>query len=106
MNIYRNEKRKQGRVKREYMVDTKVGKESRTIYSIDLSAGRIKVGGERRYETGANPSVFCLIILEFLSFMINTVFSGVSRDISPGLLSIPSVPRCPSFPAGPVAQLE
>jgi hypothetical protein len=45
MTIYGKEKRKQGRVKREYMVEIKVGNEVRKIYSIDLSEGGVKVGG-------------------------------------------------------------
>jgi hypothetical protein len=45
MTIYGKEKRGQGRVKREYMLDIKVGNEIRKIYSIDLSAGGVKVGG-------------------------------------------------------------
>jgi len=45
MTIYGKEKRKQGRVKREYMVDIKVGNENKKIYSIDLSEGGVKVGG-------------------------------------------------------------
>ena len=45
MTTYGEEKRKQGRVKREYMVETKVGNEVKKIYSIDLSAGGVKVGG-------------------------------------------------------------
>jgi hypothetical protein len=45
MTIYGKEKRSQGRVKREYMVEIKVGNEVKKIYSIDLSAGGVKVGG-------------------------------------------------------------
>ena len=45
MTIYGKEKRKQGRVKREYMVEIKAGNEVKKIYSIDLSAGGVKVGG-------------------------------------------------------------
>jgi hypothetical protein len=45
MSTYGQEKRKQGRVKREYMVDIKVGDDIKKIYSIDLSAGGVKVGG-------------------------------------------------------------
>jgi hypothetical protein len=45
MTIYGKEKRSQGRVKREYMLDIKIGNENRKIYSIDLSAGGVKVGG-------------------------------------------------------------
>jgi hypothetical protein len=45
MTIYGKEKRKQGRVKREYMVEIKVGNEVKKIYSIDLSEGGVKVGG-------------------------------------------------------------
>jgi hypothetical protein len=45
MSTYGQEKRKQGRVKREYLVDIKVGDEIKKIYSIDLSAGGVKVGG-------------------------------------------------------------
>jgi hypothetical protein len=45
MTIYGKEKRNQGRVKREYMLDIKIGNEIRKIYSIDLSAGGVKVGG-------------------------------------------------------------
>ncbi len=45
MVIYGNEKRTQGRVKREYLVDIRIGNEIKRIYSIDLSDGGIKVGG-------------------------------------------------------------
>jgi hypothetical protein len=45
MSTYGAEKRRQGRVKREYMVEIKVGDEIKKIYSIDLSAGGVKVGG-------------------------------------------------------------
>jgi len=45
MTVYGKEKRKQGRVKREYMVEIKVGNEIKKIYSIDLSEGGVKVGG-------------------------------------------------------------
>jgi hypothetical protein len=45
MTIYGKEKRNQGRVKREFMLDIKIGNEIRKIYSIDLSAGGVKVGG-------------------------------------------------------------
>lgn len=45
MTIYGKEKRKQGRVKREYMIDIRIGNEFKKIYSIDLSAGGVKVGG-------------------------------------------------------------
>lgn len=45
MTTYGKEKRKQGRLKREYAVDIKIGQETKKIYSIDLSAGGVKVGG-------------------------------------------------------------
>ena len=45
MTIYGNEQRTQGRVKREYLVDIKIGNETKKIYSIDLSEGGVKVGG-------------------------------------------------------------
>ena len=45
MATYGKEKRKQGRIKREYLIDIKIGNESRKIFSIDLSDGGIKVGG-------------------------------------------------------------
>lgn len=45
MTNYRNEKRQQGRVKREFIIDIKIGDVTKKIYSIDLSAGGVKVGG-------------------------------------------------------------
>jgi hypothetical protein len=45
MTIYGKEKRTQGRVKREYILDIKIGNDTKKIYSIDLSEGGIKVGG-------------------------------------------------------------
>jgi len=45
VTIYGKEKRKQGRVKREYMGEIKIGNEVNKIYSIDLSEGGVKVGG-------------------------------------------------------------
>jgi hypothetical protein len=45
MTIYGKEKRRQSRVKREYIAEIKVGNEVKKIYSIDLSAGGVKVGG-------------------------------------------------------------
>jgi hypothetical protein len=45
MTIYGKEQRKQGRTKREYNIDIKIGNETKKIYSIDLSEGGVKVGG-------------------------------------------------------------
>lgn len=45
MGIYGKEKRTQGRVKREYLVDIKIGNDVKKIYSIDLSEGGVKIGG-------------------------------------------------------------
>jgi hypothetical protein len=45
MTIYGKEKRTKGRVKREYLLDIKIGNESKKVYSIDLSEGGVKVGG-------------------------------------------------------------
>ncbi len=45
MSIYGKEQRTLGRVKREYIVDMKIGNETKKIYSIDLSEGGVKVGG-------------------------------------------------------------
>lgn len=44
MTIYGNNKRNQGRLKREFKVEIKTGKDTMQIYSIDLSEGGVKVG--------------------------------------------------------------
>jgi len=45
MTIYGENKRNQGRLKRELKVEIKIGVQVMQIYSIDLSAGGVKVGG-------------------------------------------------------------
>jgi hypothetical protein len=45
MAISGREKRRQARVKRELRVDIRTGTQTMQIYSVDLSAGGIKVGG-------------------------------------------------------------
>ncbi len=45
MTIYGENKRNQGRLKRELKVEIKIGAETKQIYSIDLSEGGVKVGG-------------------------------------------------------------
>ncbi len=45
MTIYGKDRRRHERVKRELKVEIKTGTETMQIYSIDLSAGGVKVGG-------------------------------------------------------------
>ncbi len=45
MTISGSEKRRQARIKRELRVEIKTGRQTMQIYSVDLSAGGIKVGG-------------------------------------------------------------
>jgi hypothetical protein len=45
MTIYGENKRSQGRLKRELKVEIKIGAQVMQIYSIDLSSGGVKVGG-------------------------------------------------------------
>ena len=45
MTLYGQNTRKDARVKRELRVEIKTGAETMQIYSIDLSAGGVKVGG-------------------------------------------------------------
>jgi hypothetical protein len=45
MPIYGENKRNHGRLKREFKVEIKIGPQAMQIYSIDLSAGGVKVGG-------------------------------------------------------------
>lgn len=45
MTISGRERRRQARVKRELKVEIKTGTQAMQIYSIDLSAGGIKIGG-------------------------------------------------------------
>ncbi len=45
MGSYVNEKRTRGRMKRELAVSIKTGKDTKQVYTIDLSHGGVKVGG-------------------------------------------------------------
>ncbi len=45
MGSYANEKRTRGRMKRELAISVKTSKDTKQVYTIDLSHGGVKVGG-------------------------------------------------------------
>ena len=55
MAIYGNNKRDQGRVRRELRLELRIGNDTKQVYTIDLSQGGVKLGGQMlRLTVGEN----------------------------------------------------